>query len=82
MLLEDKVAIVYGAGAIGGAVARAFSREGAVVHLADHNDPSAKKVATDLRDAGAKLENRESQRVRQRRGGGVCGLRGREERSR
>jgi 3-oxoacyl-[acyl-carrier protein] reductase len=56
MLLEDKVAIVYGAGAIGGAVARAFSREGAVVHLADHHDPSAKKVATDLRDAGAKLE--------------------------
>jgi NAD(P)-dependent dehydrogenase (short-subunit alcohol dehydrogenase family) len=36
MLLEDKVAVVYGArGAIGGAVARAFAEEGAQVFGAD-----------------------------------------------
>lgn len=35
MLLEDKVALVYGAGgAVGGAVARTFAREGAEVFLA------------------------------------------------
>ena len=35
MLLEGKVAVIYGAGgSIGGAVARAFAREGARVFLA------------------------------------------------
>src|SRR3954466_16195895 len=35
MLLEHKVAVIYGAGGpIGGAVARAFAREGASVFLA------------------------------------------------
>ena len=35
MLLENKNAVVYGGGGtIGGAVARAFAREGATVHLA------------------------------------------------
>ena len=35
MLLEQKVAVIYGAGGpIGGAVARAFAREGARVFLA------------------------------------------------
>jgi NAD(P)-dependent dehydrogenase (short-subunit alcohol dehydrogenase family) len=34
MLLKDKVAVIYGAtGAVGGAVARVFADEGAVVHL-------------------------------------------------
>jgi NAD(P)-dependent dehydrogenase (short-subunit alcohol dehydrogenase family) len=34
MLLNDKVAVIYGAGGgIGGAVARAFALEGAEVHL-------------------------------------------------
>jgi len=59
MLLKDKVAIVYGAGAIGGAVARAFLREGATVYLADHHDPSAKNVAGDMRNVGGKLETAE-----------------------
>ena len=37
MLLEGKNAVVYGGGgAIGGAVARAFAREGARVFLAGH----------------------------------------------
>jgi len=34
MLLENKSAVVYGAGAIGEVVARAFAREGANVFLA------------------------------------------------
>ena len=34
MLLEDKTAVIYGAGgAIGAAVARAFAREGATLYL-------------------------------------------------
>jgi len=37
VLLENKNAVIYGGGgAIGGAVARAFAREGAKVHLAGH----------------------------------------------
>jgi 3-oxoacyl-[acyl-carrier protein] reductase len=37
MLLQDKVAVIYGAGgAVGGAVARAFVAEGASVHLTGH----------------------------------------------
>ena len=39
MLLENKVAVIYGAGgSIGGAVARAFTREGARVFLAFGGD--------------------------------------------
>ena len=35
VLLEQKNAVIYGgAGRVGGAVARAFAREGALVHLA------------------------------------------------
>jgi NAD(P)-dependent dehydrogenase (short-subunit alcohol dehydrogenase family) len=40
MLLEQKTAVIYGAGgAIGGAVARAFAREGARVYLAGRTRP-------------------------------------------
>jgi NAD(P)-dependent dehydrogenase (short-subunit alcohol dehydrogenase family) len=59
MLLAGKVAIVYGAGAIGGAVARAFAREGAIVHLADQHDPSTKPVVKEIQAAGGKLETAE-----------------------
>jgi len=39
MLLQDKVAVVYGAsGAIGGAVARAFAAAGATVHAPAHGE--------------------------------------------
>ena len=45
MLLEDKNAIIYGAGgAIGGAVARAFAREGARVFLTGRNLASVEVV--------------------------------------
>jgi NAD(P)-dependent dehydrogenase (short-subunit alcohol dehydrogenase family) len=52
MLLEDKAAIVYGAsGAIGSAVARAFARAGAHVHLAGRTLAPLEAVAEAIRDA-------------------------------
>ena len=53
MLLQNKVAIVYGAGGpIGGAVARAFAGEGARVFLAGRTRPKLDAVADDIRSAG------------------------------
>lgn len=53
MLLTDKTAIVYGAGgSIGGAVARAFAREGARVHLAGRTQATLDAVAKDIEAAG------------------------------
>jgi len=54
MLLENKVAVVYGAGgAIGGAVARAFAREGAEVFLTGRAGVPVEALATDMATAGA-----------------------------
>jgi len=53
MLLEDKVAVLYGAGGpIGGAVARAFAREGARVFLAGRTKAKLDKVADEIRSNG------------------------------
>src|SRR5438552_1324788 len=53
MLLEYKVAVIYGAGgAIGGAVVRAFAREGAQVFLAGRTFSSLETVAQDISNAG------------------------------
>ena len=53
MLLEDKVAVIYGAGgSIGGAVARAFAREGARVFLAGRTKAQLDKVADEIRRNG------------------------------
>lgn len=53
MLLENKNAIVYGAaGAIGGAVARAYAREGASVYLAGRTLAALDAVAADIRAQG------------------------------
>jgi 3-oxoacyl-[acyl-carrier protein] reductase len=53
MLLEKKVAIIYGAGgAIGGAVARAFAREGARVFLAGRTLAKLDNVAGEIRAGG------------------------------
>ena len=53
MLLEGKNAVVYGGGgAIGGAVARAFGREGAGVFLAGRTAARLQAVADDIRAAG------------------------------
>ena len=57
MLLEDKNALIYGGGgAIGGAVALAFAREGARVFLAGRTLESLEKVAEEIRSAGAVAE--------------------------
>ncbi|MFN8533078.1 MAG: SDR family oxidoreductase [Dehalococcoidia bacterium] len=57
MLLEGKVAAIYGGGgSIGGAVARAFAREGATVFLAGRHQPSLDGVSTTIRDAGGSAE--------------------------
>jgi len=55
MLLENKTAIVYGAaGAIGSAVARAYAREGADVHLAGRSEATLEQVAQRIHgDGGA-----------------------------
>ncbi len=53
MLLEGKVAVIYGAGgSIGGAVARAFAREGARVFLAGRTQAKLDKVADEIRRNG------------------------------
>jgi 3-oxoacyl-[acyl-carrier protein] reductase len=50
MLLENKVAVIYGAGGpIGGAVARAFAREGARVFLAGRTQAKLDQVAAEIR---------------------------------
>ena len=53
MLLENKVAVIYGAGGpIGGAVARAFAREGARVFLAGRTQARLDAVADEIRSKG------------------------------
>jgi NAD(P)-dependent dehydrogenase (short-subunit alcohol dehydrogenase family) len=56
MLLENKVAVIYGAGSIGGAVARAFAREGARLFLANRSRPKLDRLADELRAAGGTVE--------------------------
>jgi 3-oxoacyl-[acyl-carrier protein] reductase len=57
MLLQRRNAIVYGGGgALGGAVARAFAREGATVHLVGRTQSSLDKVADGIRAAGGSAE--------------------------
>jgi 3-oxoacyl-[acyl-carrier protein] reductase len=53
MLLQDKTALVYGAGgAIGSAVARAYAREGADVHLLGRTRASLDQTAQQIRADG------------------------------
>lgn len=56
MLLKNKVAVIYGAGGVGGAVAKAFAREGAKVHLAARNAAAAASLVNDITAAGGKAE--------------------------
>ncbi|PJI86622.1 SDR family NAD(P)-dependent oxidoreductase [Luteimicrobium subarcticum] len=57
MLLDDKVAVVYGGGGtIGGAVARAFAREGARVFVTGHRLGPAEKVVAAIEEAGGRAE--------------------------
>jgi NAD(P)-dependent dehydrogenase (short-subunit alcohol dehydrogenase family) len=53
MLLEGKNAIIYGgAGAIGGAVARAFAGEGARIFLAGRTLENLERVAETIKTGG------------------------------
>ena len=53
MLLENRTAIVHGgSGAIGSAVARAYAREGAAVHLTGRTRATLEDVADRIRDEG------------------------------
>jgi 3-oxoacyl-[acyl-carrier protein] reductase len=57
MLLENKNAVIYGGGgSIGGAVARAFAREGARVFLAGRTPATLETVAEEIRAAGGAAE--------------------------
>src|SRR5262245_47871456 len=57
MMLKHKVAVIYGAGgAIGGAVARAFAREGANLFLTGHRRTRVEAVAKDIVAAGGSAE--------------------------
>ena len=57
MLLQNKNAVVYGGGgAIGGAVARAFAREGATVFLVGRTQARLDAVASDIAADGGAVE--------------------------
>jgi 3-oxoacyl-[acyl-carrier protein] reductase len=57
VLLEGRNAVIYGGGgAIGGAVARAFAREGARVFLAGRTLATVEAVASEIRSAGGRAE--------------------------
>lgn len=59
MLLEDRNAVVYGAGRVGRAVALAFSREGARVFLAGRNPAALESVAEEVSASGGSAETAE-----------------------
>jgi 3-oxoacyl-[acyl-carrier protein] reductase len=57
MLLEGKNAVIYGgAGSVGGAVARAFGREGARVFLCGRTRETLEAVAEEIRSGGGEAE--------------------------
>ena len=57
MMLQHKVAVIYGAGgAIGGAVARAFAREGANLFLTGRTLEPVEAVGEELVSAGGSAE--------------------------
>ena len=57
MMLQDKVAVIYGAGgAIGGAVARAFASEGANLFLTGRRLAPVEAVAEEVNSAGGAAE--------------------------
>ena len=57
MMLENKVAVIYGAGGgIGSAVARAFAREGAKLFLTGPHLSAVEAVAKDVNSAGGVAE--------------------------
>ena len=64
-MLDNKTAVIYGGGgSIGGAVARAFGREGATVFLAGRTLATLEEVAEAIRAAGGGGRNRQGRRTR------------------
>lgn len=60
MMLKDKVAVIYGAGgAVGGAVAQAFAREGAKLFLTGRHRAAVEAVAKELASTGGAVETAE-----------------------
>jgi NAD(P)-dependent dehydrogenase (short-subunit alcohol dehydrogenase family) len=60
MMLKNKVAVIYGAGGdIGGAVARAFAREGAKLFLTGRKLAAVKSVAKGIAATGGSAETEE-----------------------
>jgi NAD(P)-dependent dehydrogenase (short-subunit alcohol dehydrogenase family) len=60
MMLKNRVAVIYGAGgAVGGAVARAFAREGAGLFLTGRHRAPVEAVAKDIASAGLPVETAE-----------------------
>ena len=56
MLLQDKNAIIYGAGgSLGGAIASALAAAGAQVFLTGHHADSLKKIANEIESSGGKI---------------------------
>jgi 3-oxoacyl-[acyl-carrier protein] reductase len=56
MLLKNKIAVIYGGGgAIGGATARTFAREGAEIFLAGRTLERLERVAADIRAEGGQV---------------------------
>jgi NADP-dependent 3-hydroxy acid dehydrogenase YdfG len=57
MMLKDKVAVIYGAGGdVGGAIARAFAREGEKLFLSGRNLRTVEAVAADVIGRGGVAE--------------------------
>jgi len=58
MLLKNKIAVIYGAaGAIGGAVARTFAREGARVFLTGHRLSLLEPIVSEIVSTGGSAES-------------------------
>ena len=78
MLLENKNAVIYGAGgAIGGAVARAFAREGAAVFLAGRTLAKLDAVACDISTAGGTAKTAQVDALNKQSVGAQLQVRGR-----
>ncbi len=57
MLLQGKIAVIYGgAGAVGGTAARTFAREGAQLVLVGRTEASLRQVAADIHAASGQAE--------------------------
>jgi NAD(P)-dependent dehydrogenase (short-subunit alcohol dehydrogenase family) len=54
--LENKVAVVYGDGAVGGAIAKAFAREGARVFFTGRTSTKLDAIAKEIHSGGGSVE--------------------------